>query len=180
MNVPSYTTERFSFGPGILYLGPAGTTPTIDVGAVASGATLTLGKTVLEVRQGSPAILVKQFIQQEDVTLAVSGLEWNLINLALAMGVGTTSSSATEETLALGGDVTIKNCAVKFVHQTPAGGTVNIYIWSASDTAEKTITFGDDPHNFPLELRGLHTTTDWAGNTLPAGQNLVKLVYEKP
>lgn len=28
-NVPQYATERFSFGPGILYIGPVGTTPQV-------------------------------------------------------------------------------------------------------------------------------------------------------
>lgn len=28
-NVPSYNTDRFSFGPGILYIGATGSTPQI-------------------------------------------------------------------------------------------------------------------------------------------------------
>lgn len=28
MNVPEYTTKRLSFGPGVLYLGSVGATPT--------------------------------------------------------------------------------------------------------------------------------------------------------
>ena len=34
-NVPSYTADNISLGPGILYVGVVGTTPSIDVGAIA-------------------------------------------------------------------------------------------------------------------------------------------------
>jgi len=180
MNVPSYDTTRLSFGPGVIYIGPAGQTPTTDVGAVATGAVLTLGRTVLEVRQGSPAQVVKKFMQQEDVTFTFSGLEWNLLNLAQALGVGATSSTAAEDTFAMGGDIEINDVAVRFVHQLPSGGTVEVLLWNASQNAEQAITFGDDLHQFPFSMQANYAATDWAGNALPQGQNLVKIIHQKP
>ena len=60
-NVPAYTESRFSFGPGILYLGTVGTTPLVDVGAVKGDAELLIQRTSLELKQGSPQSLVRKY-----------------------------------------------------------------------------------------------------------------------
>ena len=60
---------------GVLYLGPAGSTPTIDCGAVRSGAELAFSRERLEIHQGSPRQLIKQYVVAETVRLTVRGLE---------------------------------------------------------------------------------------------------------
>ena len=59
----------------VLYLGPAGSTPVIDIGAVRSGAELAFTRERLEVYQGSPRQLIKQWVVSESVRLTVRGLE---------------------------------------------------------------------------------------------------------
>jgi len=71
--------------------------------------------------------------------------------------------------------MTITEAAVKFVHQMPSGGTVTVYLWKAQGSGEVTITFGDDPHEFPYEFTALTATTDWAGNTLGSKERLCKI-----
>ena len=90
-NVPSYDTARFTFGPGILYMGAPGTTPLIDIGAVRGDAELNIERTLLEMKQGTPQTRVKAYAVEEKVTLKVTGVEWDLDNLSYALGAGVTS-----------------------------------------------------------------------------------------
>jgi len=175
VNVPSYNVKRLSFGPGILYLGAAGTTPTTDVGAVRAGATLAFTREKLEIKQGSPEQLIQQYVTAETVRLEVHGIEWNLENLRYALGAGEISSISGGQQMDFGGDMTITNCSVKFVHQMPAGGTVEVDIWKAQGQGEIEITFGMDPHEFPYVFLALVADTDWAGNTLPANGRLCRI-----
>jgi len=48
---------------------------TVDVGAVRSGAELAFSRERLEVYQGSPRQLIKQWVTTESVRLTVRGLE---------------------------------------------------------------------------------------------------------
>jgi len=175
MNVPEYSTKRLSFGPGVLYLGAAGATPSQDIGAVKTGAVLTITRDKLEVKQGSPAQLIQQWVISESVKLEVHGMEWNLENLKYAIGAGIIKTVTGGKTLELGGTMSIEECALEFVHQMPAGGTVIVDIWKAQAGGEIAITFGDDPHEFPYVFMGLNATTDWAGNPLESGARLCKI-----
>jgi len=178
-NVPAYSTDNFSFGPGILYAGAAGTTPTTDIGAVRSGAELAITRERITVEQGSPFQKVAEYVIRETATLTVTGIEWNFDNLARALGAGVTTSSATKDTFAFGGDMSIKEVALKFVHRSPAGHTFSLYIWKANGTGELTITFGDDIHEFPYTFEALRSKTDWAGGSLPEKEQLFKIIREK-
>ena len=92
-NIPVYDADNISLGPGVLYIGPVGTTPTVDVGAIAEdGMTFTVSREYLEVFQGSPKVLIKQFVTDETVELTAQGLEWNIMNIPLALGAGVTTS----------------------------------------------------------------------------------------
>jgi len=77
--------------------------------------------------------------------------------------------------LGFGGDMNITEVAVKFVHQMPSGGTVIVYLWRAQGSGEITITFGDEPHEFPYEFSALTATTDWAGNPLSSTERLCRI-----
>ena len=178
-NVPVYETDRFSFGPGILYIGPVGTTPLFDVGGVTVGAKLAITREILEYRQGSPATVVKKFAVQEDVSLDVTGIEWNVRNLAAALGAGVTSMNAGEETFEFGGDMDVDQYALRFVHITPAGHTISIYLWKAEGGGGFEVSFVEGPHEFPMAFKSIESVTDWAGATLASNKKLMKIVYDK-
>ena len=178
-NVPTYDTDNFSFGPGVLYVGAAGSTPTLDVGAVRAGAEFAVSRERLEVFQGSPRSLVKQYIVQENAQLTVTGIEWDVDKLTYVLGSGVTTSTAAQDTYAFGGDLNISESAVKFVHETPAGHTIELYIWKAQGTGEITINFGDDLHEFPYVFAALESTTDWNSVALASNQRLFKIVRKK-
>ena len=185
-NLPSYDTNRLSIGPGVIYLGPAGTTPTVDVGAVESGATLTTTRTKEEVFQGFPKTLIAQFATQETAVLKISGIEWNTNNFLYALGAGITSSATNTEILDFGGQISFTNVALKLVHQTPYGWTVNVLIWNAQGDGTVEMNFSDTHHKMPYTFNAMvpwnNTTklcTGWAGNTLVEGKQLFKVIIEK-
>jgi hypothetical protein len=176
-NVPTFDTDNISLGPGILFIGPAGTTPTTDVGAIGEdGATFSITREVLEVFQGSPRSLTKLFVTFEDVRLTVSTIEWNLINLAVALGAGVTTTSGVEDTISFGGDPNFLEQAVLLEHVLPVGHTVSIQIWKAQAVGEMEITLAQDElQTFPYNFRALEENLDWAGTTLPNKQRLFRI-----
>jgi len=177
MNTPAYNTSNFSFGPGILYMGPVGTTPSIDVGAVQAGAALKVTRQLLQINQGSPQALAAQFAIKESVELSVTGLEWNLTNMARFLGAGVTASDATGQTLSFGGDMNVLHSALVYRHSTPAAHTIDIYLWDAQPSGEMNIQFQESaPHEFPVTFSANTSTTDFAGNTLPTIQQLYRIV----
>ncbi len=160
-NIPSYTTDNFSFGPGVLLVGTTGATPTIDVGAVRAGAELSVSRTVLEVRQGSTMNLIKQYVTQENVGLNVTGIEWNLERLKEVFGSGVLTTSSSLDTLLFGGDINICELSVRFRHNMPTGNTIYVDIWKAQPTPEMSLSFGEEIHEFPYQFKALDSTTQW-------------------
>jgi len=187
VNIPSnYNPNKFSFGPGVLSL--AGITVDVstvqeadvtEIGAVRSGGTFAVTRTKLEVPQGSPVTIVKQFVTAEDATLSVTGIEWDLSQLRLALGAGVVDEGSDPESFGFGGDLNIVECAVKFVHTMPSGYTLTIRLWRAQGTGDMTVTFGDDLHEIPYSFRALQSSNEWAGATLGASAQLFKITLDK-
>jgi len=174
-NVGTYDTTKISLGPGVIYIGAAGTTPTTQVGAVRSGMNFAITRSKVPVKQGNPATTIKTFVNEESGVLTLTGLEWNLDNFAMALGQTTTSVG---NTLNIGGSLDIHDVSIKLVHTTPANETVTLYIWKAEPRGDLTINLTDEPHEFEMAFEALLTTVDWAGNTLSAGEQLCKLFIE--
>ena len=169
-NVPSYTTNNISIGPGVLFLAAAGTTPTVDVGAVKSGE-LTITREKLDVDQGFPAQPVVSYAVAEDVTLTVNAIEWDFTHLAQALGAGV----ATATQFDFGGDQNFSEVAIKYRHRMPAGATIEIDIWKANGSGEISTTFGDDVQEFPYTFTGLNSSVDWASNALSSDSTVVQI-----
>ncbi|MBA7680225.1 hypothetical protein ES703_88536 [subsurface metagenome] len=174
-NVPYYKTNEFSFGPGILYAGAVGTTPTIDnthdIGGVRSGASFVITRTMLDVMQGSPATLVKRYVTAETGVLTVTGIQWNFPNFANALG----TSNISETDFEFGGSMEVEDVALQFVHKSPAGYCHVLMLYLANGQGTLTIPFGDDLHEFEYAFSALATASDWRGNTLAAGKQLFKI-----
>ena len=171
-NLPQYDVTKFSFGPAVIYIGPVGTTPTTDIGAVRSGMTLELGRTLVDINQGNPATLAHTFVTAESATLTVTGLELDFVKIAKVLGVPE-PSDPTE--FGFGGFLYVTPVAIKIVHEMPVDNNLEIYIWKARGGAGFTMTFGDDPHEYSYTFNAIASVTDWAGNVLPADQQLLKM-----
>jgi hypothetical protein len=180
-NVPSYNADNISLGPAIIYVGLVGSTPTIDVGAVAEdGMEFSVAREFLEVNQGSPKVLIKQFVTGETVELTCNTIEWNLTNLTYALGTGVTTSTASVDTYAFGADPATTEVAVHVRHSLPSGHTISIYMWRAQPTGEWNMNMAQDElHTFPFSFKALQATTAWDGSALPVGQQLFKVTRFK-
>jgi len=164
-NIPSYTVRNLSFGPGILYIAEYDDTndkptkPTIDVGAVKSGAELRVSRDILDAVVGSPLTVIRSFVRSETVELTVTSIEWKFDNLKRALGSGVIDDA--NSTFRFGGDTSLKKYCLKFVHTTPDGDQWVIKLWKANPVGELTITFGDDLHEFNMTWRALHSSRTW-------------------
>ncbi len=173
-NVPTYETDKFSFGPARLYAAAIGITPTICIGGVRSAGSFVITRTMLDVMQGSPATLVKRYVTAESGILTMTGIEWDFSNFANVLGAGTTSDTTFE----FGGSMSVRDLALRVVHVNPVGHTFTLDIWLANGQGTLTIPFGDDIHEFEYAFAALMTATNWAGVALTAGKQLFKILKE--
>jgi len=180
LNVPSVETARYSFGPGILYYGPAGATPTIDVGAVKGDAEMSIERVPLEVKQGSPQSLSKTYVVEENISLNITGIEWNMDNIAIALGAGITSLNGAEEILEFGGDADHSKQAVRFLHLMPDGSTIDIHLFEAEGSGEMSLSMKEtDIHEFPFVFKALEGNTDFEGAALAANKKKFKIIHTR-
>jgi hypothetical protein len=159
-NIPSYDVNNFSFGPGILYIGVTGATPTTDVGA-STGGVLRVTRTILPVDQGTPKMRVHNLCSQELVELEFTSIEWDVLKMAMLLGAGETASASNVDSIDLGGDFNYGKWAVHYQHRMPAGYTLNIYLWEAIGSGETENTFGDALHEMGYKFQAVRATTDW-------------------
>lgn len=175
LNIPTYDTDNISFGPGVLYLGPAGSTPTADVGAIAEdGITITPENQTRDIFQGNPKLPIKRFSQQQGVVVEVTGIEWNFNNLAYGLGAANTTVDSGEDTLAFGGSPLPDEVAIKIEHSMAIPGhTLEAYVWKAVTNGAPTMPLTHDEHAFPLSFAALRATTNWAGVALATDEQLM-------
>jgi hypothetical protein len=152
-----------------------------DVGAIAdTGMKFTVTRTFLDVFQGNPKQRIKEFVTQEDAELEVLSLEWNVPNLAYALGAGDITTSGSVDTFSFGGDPSTDEVAVKIQHTLPSGNTVSIYIWRAQPKGTWELNLVQDKlQEFPFSFRALTSTKSWDGATLATTQNLFRIVRNK-
>lgn len=181
VNVPTYTTSNFSFGPGRLFLGVAGTTPSVDVGAITEdGIKVTMSNKKRSITQGNPKLKVYTFSQEQDVMLEISGIEWNVTNLTYALGSGNTTSISAEDTMAFGGDPLVEVVAGHVQHYMAAAGhTLNAYIWRMVSDGDVEMNLTHDEHKFPYKWVAQRATTNWAGASLASDEQLIKVQRQK-
>ena len=165
-NIPAHDSQNFSFGPGVLFIGPTGATPSIDLGAVRPGSELAVTREIIEVRQGSQQNLIKQYVTQETVQLSVTGIEWDLTRIKDALGSGVLSTVGDVEELGFGGDINITEVALSFRHVLPIGHTVFVDLWRAQGAPEFTLSFAEEIHEFPFTFRALDSTLSWESEDL--------------
>jgi hypothetical protein len=179
-NIPTVTTNDISFGPAVLYLGAAGDTPTVDVGAIAEdGVSIEITNEIKQIMQGNPRVNVYSFSQQSNVALSFTSIEWDFNNLLYSLGGGSTSSSSSESFYNFGGNPAVTEVAILVQHyMAVSGNTMHVRLWKAQSAGGTTIPFGQDEHSFEYNFTAVRSTTDWGGSTLTADQELVQLFRE--
>lgn len=176
-NVPNFNTNRFTFGPGILYMGAPGTTPLLDIGAVTGDATLEINRTLLEVMQGTPQQTVIKYAVEEEISMKVTGIEWNLFNLSYLLGAGVTTQTGAQEIMDFGGDMAVSNRAVRFVHIQPDGSTIDVQLFNVQGTGKISIAMKQKAiHEIPYEFSAIIGTTDFQGNVVTSPKNKMRII----
>ena len=177
MNVPNYNVENLSFGPGVIYMGQVGSTPTSDIGAVDLGMELEHETDILEFVQGSPNRVVMELREEERVSFTFSGLEWRLENFDKYLGAGTFE----DDTFEYGGDLSVIEASFRLVHQFPprvgetVGSTVTIDIWKVRSEGDMDLVFEMSVHNFDVLFDAMQAEEDWAGNSLETGERFYRM-----
>jgi len=179
-NVPSnISTTNVSAGPGTLKLGPSGSTPTVDVGAIGDdGISLELTAEKLDLMQGNPATLEHSLVKTQGVKLTLNSVEWNHKLLQYALGAGTTAESASLHTFTFGGGPTVTTVAIEMTHLMAAGQTITARMWKARGAGPVGIAFGQDFHKFAHTYDAIRSATNWGGASLPVGDQLFQMVRQ--
>jgi hypothetical protein len=177
-NMATIVENRITFGPGRVFLGASGATPSTDVGAVEATMNITFKRTPMILFQGSPKQVVKKVATQEECDIELTGMEVNLVNLARAIGAGELSDS--NKIMEFGGDMEFSDLALRFQHQTPAGGTVLVDVWTVNGSGESAVNFGEEWTKMPMVFSAQNALTDWAGATLADKKRLLKITIQDP
>lgn len=180
LNLPTYDENQFSFGPGVVYFGATGSTPSTEVGAITEdGVQIEITSEKKVITQGNPKLPIYAFSQAQGCMVKFSGIEWDFDNMAKALGAGVTTSSGSESTFAFGGDPIVTQVAVKVAHaMAVSGNTMNAYVWKAFAEAGMPLAFGADEHKFAHSYVAMRSATDWAGSSLSYKTQLFKLVRQ--
>ncbi len=179
-NVPTGDTAKLSFGPGKIFLGPVGSTPTIEVGFVKGDSELSVARTLLEVFAGSPQSIIKQYAIKEEVSMKFTGIEWNLDNIAYALGAGVTSVSGADDIFEFGGDMDVSQRALRFLHIQPDGSTVDVHLLQAEGSGELAIALKEtDMHEFPMTFKAIEASLDFEGAVPAENKKKFKIIRTK-
>ena len=176
-NVPTVTTDDISFGPARVYIGAAGSTPTVDVGAITEdGVNIEITSEKRYIAQGNPRINYYSFTQAQSVMVGFTSIEWDFDNFSFALGAGNTTSSASEETFAFGGDPIAQQVALHVEHYMAASGnTLDIYVWRATSEQGITMPLGQDEHQFEFKFTAIASDTTWDDSSTSATEKLIKI-----
>jgi len=174
-NVPSYNVDNITFGPAVVYIGPATAgTPSTDVGAIDpdEGVTLRITRSKQTIAQGNPKIPIFSFDDEVGVEVSFTVWELDFSQLAWALGGGVTTATS----IGFGGKADFEEVAIKIEHyMAKAGKTITISIWRADGSGEVERPMGSDKHAMTFTFRALAASTDWAGTTLGAEEKLIKI-----
>jgi hypothetical protein len=179
-NLPTIDRDDISFGPARLFLGVAGATPTVDVGAITEdGVSVEFTSEMKDITQGNPKLPELTFIQSQNVMVKVTSIEWNFNNLAYALGAGVTTASAGAETFAWGGQPCPTELALHVQHQMcRSGNTINVYVWRAVGEGNTSLPFTHDEHQFEYNFKAMRADTDWAAAALGYNKQLISIVRD--
>lgn len=179
-NIPAYDKKKLSFGPAIVYIGPEGATPSVDIGTVRE-VQFTVTRKTLDVMQGSPEVLIESWATQEDAVAKFKGLEWNFTNIAYAIGAGQTTAVGMTESLAFGGDMSISERAVRMLHVMPSGATLDVQLFRTKGSGAIDVKFDESAaHSIDYEFRALAANTNFLGAAPADKESLFRILKINP
>jgi len=181
-NRPTINTNEISMGPAVVFLGPAGATPSVDVGAVAEDASVTFefADEKVELRQGNPALLELMASSKQDFRVRVTSHQWDMDLFNKALGTATTSADGDDSILEYGGKATVASQAMHIRHyMAQPGHTVDLYVWEVYPESGFNQQFTQEFHSREMVFLAKRSSQNWAGSSLANGKELLKMVIDK-
>lgn len=177
LNVPTFTENDFSFGPGLLFIGAAGSTPSEDVGAITEdGIQIEITAEKKTITQGNPKIPIYTFTQAQSAVVKLTGIEWDFDDFGRILGAGSTTVAAGQETFAFGGDPLVSRVALRVQHaMAVTGQTMFCNVWRAVGDSGLNLSLNHDEHQFAHSYMAHRATTSWASATLDYKSQLFQL-----
>ncbi len=185
LNTPAFQTDLMSMGPAVAYIGPAGVTPTTDLGAIADdGVSLNINTEMRKVSAGNPKTTIFNFVQAQEVMVSISGLEWALDKFAYGLGGGTLTNIVgppVAEQFDFGGAPCPTEAALRLVHDMcSSGDQIEINCWRVQGQGNQEIGFGGDLHTFKYDFECLGTTNEWDAGAALGSNNLLRITKTAP
>jgi hypothetical protein len=185
-NIPNYDVDSITLGQCVVYMDsyraptPEGVTPRTDVGAIDE-ATISINREFLDLKQGTPQILVQQWAIGETGKLSFKGWEWNVNNFSKVFAAGTTSGVNDTETFELGGDYIVKPVQIRLMHMTPTGATIYLDFWRCTGSGSLEFHFNPTDFNkFDYDFNLWRGLSNWTADTLAVGTRLFKYTRINP
>lgn len=114
---------------------------------------------------------------EQHLKVTFSGIEWDFTTLQYGLGAGNTSSSASLQTWALGGDPIVETVAIQIVHyMAKAADTLTCNVWKARADGPITLAFSAEEHKFPYSFEAMRSATNWASATLVTDEQLCQII----
>jgi len=156
-NIPEYDTKQISIGRGRLFINKelGSSVGWVDIGACRD-AEVTITREKIEVEQGMPALKVETYNVRSDVTFTITGIQWNLENIAHILGL-----PEQVDKLSVVPRLDFKDVALIFVHEMPSGSFLMASIFKAKGGGEITVTFTDDVHEIPYSFTAMSGGKDF-------------------
>jgi hypothetical protein len=185
-NLPNYDVDSITLGQCIVYMDPyraptlSGVTPSTDVGAIDE-ATISISRELLDLKQGTPQLLVQQWAVGETGQLKLKGWEWNINNFYKVFAAGATSVSGHEESFLFGGDYTVQPVQVRLQHKTPNGATIFLDFWRCTGSGSLEFQFNPKDFNkFDYTFNLWRGLTNWTNEALAVGTRLFRYTRINP
>ena len=183
-NLADYKVGYFTFGPATIKIGPYSTGPIYDMGAVEN-VEVAIGTQLIQIFQGSPRTLVRQYIAEQSMSVAFVGLQVDPWRMRYAAGAGYTvgtravagiGSGWSHRAFGSGGSAFVDELSIAIHHTSPEGWTMSMRVWKAQTTGETVFPFPEgDAMRIPFRFNALDSSTDWASANLPSNGRLYRI-----
>ncbi len=177
LNVPTFVENDFSFGPGRVFIGASGTTPSVDIGGITEdGVSIELENEKRDIVQGNPKMIVYTFSQVQGARVTVTGIEHDQDTWQYGLGAANTTTSGSVKTMSYGGDPIVERIAVHVQHKMAVtSNTMDAYLWTCVSDNNLVMPIGHDEHQFEYVWKCQRSLTNWAGGTLAFDEQLLRI-----
>lgn len=163
MTLNYQASDPIILGSGELYIftGYTGTTPTdtdlINIGAIESGATITIKTNKMEIKSGNRG-LVKTVTVDKEIKFATGIMTWIMENISKYLIGSTFSKDETtgEEKMIINKNDESPVVYLRFIHKKPGGGTLTVNLYKAIFNGDLLFEFDEKkPTTINYEFVGL-------------------------